>query len=166
MGMRIYLMMLKIFWNQIVVMVLHLREWIKKDTEWYSVLEYGELECISYILTKLLLNKNKNQLLKCYWTSEPVKLLSRVWLFEMPWTVAYQSPPSMEFSMQEYWSVLPFPSPGDLPDPGTEPRSPTLQAEPTIWAAREDPLTTTSKLFERFENEVLFVCVVWKRSQS
>ena len=110
-------------------MVLHLREWIKKDTEWYSVLEYGELECISYILTKLLLNKNKNQLLKCYWTSEPVKLLSRVWLFEMPWTVAYQTPPSMEFSMQEYWSVLPFPSPGDLPDPGIEPRSLTPQAD-------------------------------------
>ena len=81
-------------------MVLHLREWIKKDTEWYSVLEYGELECISYILTKLLLNKNKNQLLKCYWTSEPVKLLSRVWLFEMPWTVTYQGPPSMGFSRQ------------------------------------------------------------------
>ena len=35
------------FWNQIVVMVLQLCEWIKKDTEWYSVLEYGELECIS-----------------------------------------------------------------------------------------------------------------------
>ena len=46
-----------------------------------------------------------------------------------PWTVAYQAPPSMEFSRQEYWSGLPFPSPGDLPDPGMEPRSPTLQAD-------------------------------------
>ena len=44
-----------------------------------------------------------------------------------PWTVAYQVPPSMGFSRQEYWSGLPFPSP-DLPDPGIEPRSPTLQA--------------------------------------
>ena len=42
------------------------------------------------------------------------------------WTAAYQAPPSMGFSRQEYWSELPFPSPGDLPDPGTEPWSPTL----------------------------------------
>ena len=47
----------------------------------------------------------------------------------IPWTVAYQSPPSMEFSRQEYGSGLPFPSPGDLPDPGIEPGSPALQAD-------------------------------------
>ena len=47
-----------------------------------------------------------------------MKLLSRVWLFVTPWTVAYQDPQSMGFSRQEYWSGLPFPSPGDLPDPG------------------------------------------------
>ena len=46
-----------------------------------------------------------------------------------PWTVAHHTPPSMGFSRQEYWSGLPFPSPGDLPDPGIEPRSPTLQAD-------------------------------------
>ena len=45
-----------------------------------------------------------------------------------PWIVTYQAPPSMGFSRQEYWSGLPFPSPGDLPDPETEPRSPALQA--------------------------------------
>ena len=50
-----------------------------------------------------------------------VKSLSRVRLFVTPWTVAYQAPPSMGFSRQEYWSGLPFPSPGDLPDPGIEP---------------------------------------------
>ena len=55
-----------------------------------------------------------------------VKLLSRVRLFETPWTVDYQASLSMEFSRQEYWSGLPFPSPGDLPDPGIEPRSPAL----------------------------------------
>ena len=49
-------------------------------------------------------------------------------LFATPWTVAHQAPPSMPFSRQEYWSGLPFPSPGDLPDPGIEPRSPALQA--------------------------------------
>ena len=46
-----------------------------------------------------------------------------------PWTKAYQAPPFMEFSRQEYWSGLPFPSPGDLPNPGIEPRSPALQAD-------------------------------------
>ena len=54
-----------------------------------------------------------------------VKSLSRVRLFVTPWTVANQAPPSMGFSRQEYWSGLPFPSPGDLPDPGIEPGSPT-----------------------------------------
>ena len=49
-----------------------------------------------------------------------VKSLRRVRLFATPWTVAYQVPPSMGFSRQEYWSGLPFPSPGDLPDPGIE----------------------------------------------
>ena len=43
-----------------------------------------------------------------------------------PWTVACQAPLSMGFSRQEYWSGLPFPSPGDLPDPGIEPGSPAL----------------------------------------
>ena len=46
-----------------------------------------------------------------------VKSLSRVWLFATAWTVAYKAPLSMEFSRQEYWSGLPFPSPGDLPSP-------------------------------------------------
>ena len=44
-----------------------------------------------------------------------------------PWTVALQAPLSMGFFRQDYWSGLPFPSPGDLPNPGVEPRSPTLQ---------------------------------------
>ena len=46
-----------------------------------------------------------------------------------PWSVARQAPLSMEFSRQEYWSGLPFPSPGDLPDPGIEPSSPALWAD-------------------------------------
>ena len=57
-----------------------------------------------------------------------VKLLSCVLLFSTPWTVAYQALPSMGFSRQEYWSGFPFPSPGDLPNPGIEPGSPALQA--------------------------------------
>ena len=66
-----------------------------------------------------------------------VKSLSRVRLFATPWTVACQEEPdkSMGFSRQECWSGWPFPSPGDLPDPGIEPRSPTLQADtlPSKW---------------------------------
>jgi len=58
-----------------------------------------------------------------------VKLLSRVRLSATPWTIAYQVPPSMGLSRQEYWSGLPFPSPGDLGNLGIEPGSPTLQAE-------------------------------------
>ena len=46
-----------------------------------------------------------------------------------PWTVAHQAPLSMEFSRQEYWSGLPFPSPGYLPDPGVKPRSPAFQVD-------------------------------------
>ena len=60
---------------------------------------------------------------------ENVKSPSRVRLFASPWTVAHQAPPSVEFSRQEYWSGLLFPSPWDLPDSGIEPGSPTLQSD-------------------------------------
>ena len=56
-------------------------------------------------------------------------LLSRVQLFATLWTVAYQAPPSMGFSRQEYWSGLPFPSPGDLTSPGFKPGSPALHTD-------------------------------------
>ena len=49
-----------------------------------------------------------------------------------PWTVACQAPLSTGFSRQAYWSGLPFPSPGDLPDPGIEPGSPALQADSSL----------------------------------
>ena len=61
-----------------------------------------------------------------------------------PWTVAHQAPLSMGFPRQEYWSGLPFPSPGDLPNPGIEPAFPALQVdslptEPPGKAGEEDP---------------------------
>ena len=56
------------------------------------------------------------------------KTVSRVWLFVTPLFVAHQAPLSMEFSRQECWSGLPFPRPGDLPDPGVEPSSLAVQA--------------------------------------
>ena len=57
------------------------------------------------------------------------KLLSLVQLFATPWTVAYQASPSLGFSRQEYWSAVPLPSPGDLPNPGIKPGSPALEAD-------------------------------------
>ena len=59
-----------------------------------------------------------------------VKSLSHVRLFVTPWTVTHQAPPSMGFSRREYWSGLPFPTPGDLPNPGIESGSPSLQFDP------------------------------------
>ena len=58
-----------------------------------------------------------------------VKSFSHVRLFATSWAEASEAPSSMEFSRQEYWSELPFPSPGDLPNPGIEPRSPALQSD-------------------------------------
>ena len=56
-------------------------------------------------------------------------LVAQLCLFVIPWTAARQAPLSMGFSRQEHWSELPYPPPGDLPDPGIEPRSPALQAD-------------------------------------
>ena len=70
-----------------------------------------------------------------------MKSLSRVRLSTTPWTVAYQAPPSMGFSRQEYWSGLLFPSPGDLPNPGIKPGFPALEADALI----SEPTVATSK---------------------
>ena len=81
-----------------------------------------------------------------------VKLLSRVQLFATPWTVAHQGSPSMGFSRQEYWSGLPFPSPGDLPDPGIEPRSPALQADALTSEPPGKPQQHMKILTKKVEN--------------
>ena len=60
---------------------------------------------------------------------------------ETPWTLACQAPLSMESSRQEYWSGLPFPSPGDLPNPGMKPRSLILQAHSLLSELSEKPPT-------------------------
>ena len=69
-----------------------------------------------------------------------VQSLSCVRLFATPWTVACQTPLSMGFSKQEYWSGLPCPSPGDLPDPGIEPGSAALQADSLLSEPPGKPL--------------------------
>ena len=55
------------------------------------------------------------------------------------WTGAHQAPPTIGFPRQEYWSGLPFPSPGDLPNSGIKPRSPTLQADSLLLIHQESP---------------------------
>ena len=77
-----------------------------------------------------------------------VKSLSRIRirLFAIPWTVTYQAPPSMGFSRQEYWSGLPFPSPGDLPDPRIKPRSPALPADALTSEPPGKPLAIINML--------------------
>ena len=64
-----------------------------------------------------------------------------------PWTVAYQVPLSMGFSRQEYWSGLPFLSPGDLSNPGIEPRSPALQADSLSTELRGKPKACLSTYY-------------------
>ena len=77
-------------------------------------------------ITKLCTLDTCNLSCVSYTLKVKVKLLSCVQLFATPWTVAYQAPPSMGFSRWEYWTGLPFPSPRDLPNPGTECVSPAL----------------------------------------
>ena len=79
--------------------------------------------------------------------------LSHVWLFAAPWTGAHHAPLSMEFSRKEYWSGLPFPSPGDLPRWGIEPGFPELQAVSclvggffTDWVTRKAPKGGAEKI--------------------
>ena len=97
------------------------------------------------------MEKNKSQ--TCFWIVQvsvkwsEVKFLSHVRLFATPWTAAYQAPPSMGFSRQEYWSGLPFPSPGDLPDPGIKPGSPAFQADALTSEPPGKPIQVSVQLY-------------------
>ena len=80
-----------------------------------------------------------------------------------PWIVARQAPLSMGFSRQEYWSVLPCPSPGDLPDPGIEPRSPTLRTDILLSEPPRKPdtsvITMEKWVFELFLDQSLIFLI-------
>ena len=104
-----------------------------------SWIEQRRKSPLSFHLTQKAFNKIQHTFMMKW--SEVVKLLSRVRLFATPRIVAYQASQSMGFSRQEYWSWLPFPSPGDLPNPGIEPRSPTLEADglPTELPGKPTP---------------------------
>ena len=80
-------------------------------------------------------------------------LLSRVRLFVTAWTVAHQAPLSMGFSRPEYWSGLPFPSPGDLPNPGIEPVSCIAGRFFIIWATNQDMILKTHCRIQAFTRD-------------
>ena len=85
-------------------------------------------------------------------------LCSRIQLFVTFWTIACQAPLSMEFSTQEYWSGLPCPPPGDLPNPGIKPESPAspaLQADSLLLSHQGSPnfLDTALKILESHKSE-------------
>ena len=84
--------------------------------------------------------------------------LSHVHLFVTPRTVAHQAPLSMDYSRQENWSGYPFPSPGDLPNPGTEPRSLTLQVDSLL---SEPP-----ELVPRCKSTILQYKNKWKEKEN
>ena len=100
----------------------------------------GMLDCCFWFA--IFLSRNSSSAFYLALTSQiqfsSVQSLSRVRLFATPWTVAYQAPQSMGFSRQEFWSGLPFPSPGDLPWPRDRtPVSRIVCRCVTIWATRE-----------------------------
>ena len=95
-----------------------------------------------------------------------VRSFSRIQLFATPRTVAYQAPLSMGFSRPEYWSGVPFPSPGDLLDPGIEPGSPKFQADaltsepPLEWGAISYPRGSSRP---RDQTHVSGVCCIGRQ---
>ena len=77
-------------------------------------------------------------------------------LFVNPWTVALQAPLSMGCPRQEYWRGLPFPTPGDLPNPGIEPKSPALQADSLLTEPPGKPLSSQNTSVKRTFPHLLF----------
>ena len=87
--------------------------------------------------------------------------LSRVRLFAIPQTLAHQVHLSMEFSRQEYWSRLTFPSPGDIPDPGIEPGSPVFQGLPRQQSGKESACQCRRLGFNPWVRKI-----PWRRKQQ
>ena len=87
-----------------------------------------------------------------YYLANEVKSLSHVQLFATPWTVAHQAPPSMKFSRQEYWSGLPFPPPGVLPEPGVEPKSPAYTGRRFYHLSHQGSPVARDKVFNQFSS--------------
>ena len=88
-------------------------------------------------------------------------MLSCVWLFATPWTVAHQAPLSMVFSRQEYWSGLPFPIPGNLPEPGVEPASPSpALAGGFVYHCATWEAPKERKIIYTYIGRDIYVCII------
>ena len=114
---------------------------------WYSLGTSGKWECCIRWLRRISLLSADISASSCVCAC----VLNHVQLFATLWTIARQAPLSMGFSRQEYWSGLPFPSPGDLPDPGIEPASSALQEDfylLTYWGSQA--LVYRKENFKRF----------------
>ena len=101
--------------------------------------DHGAVLLTQHVLMHRLLS-SPSYVFSLSFTWSEVKSLSRVWLFATPWTAARQAPLFMGFSRQEYWSGLPFPSPGDFPNPGIKPGSPALQADASSFEPPGKPI--------------------------
>ena len=135
----VYFTTIKKFWFSIESMIIHTFSfqhfhWLFELIPIYPL--YSFCHCFGCVTQGQLLSYALSQV-PCLQSESEVKSLSPVQIFSSPWTVACQVPPSMGFSRQEYWSGLPLPSPGDLPDLGTETGSPTLQADALTSAKSE-----------------------------
>ena len=112
-----------------------------------------ELEGVIYrFLVKTLIFLASSILCEVKWSHSVVSNSA------IPWTIVHQIPLSMEFCRQEYWSGLPFPSPGDLPNPGIKPRSPAFQAD-TLPSEPRGNQTQVSHIAGRF-----FTCWVTREA--
>ena len=96
---------------------------------------FEKINTIHKPLVKLIKKKEKRTQIKI--RNEKREITTDIQPLATPWTIAYQVPPSIGFSRQACWSGLPFPSPGDLPDPGIKPGSPTLQADALLSEPRK-----------------------------
>ena len=99
------------------------------------------------------------------WIPHPMSLhcaaLSHVQLFATPWTVAHQAPLSTGFSRQEYWSGLPFPSPGDLPDPGIQPTSLASPALVGGFCTTEPPAHKSIHILQEYKQKGNLNALEW-----
>ena len=117
-------------------------KWLREEAlqiaeKWREAKGKGEKERYTHVNVEFqrIARRDKKAFLSDW---SEVKLLSHVRLFSTPWTVAYQAPPSMGFSRQEYWSGLPFPSPRDLSDLEIEQQSPVLQTDALLSEPKEN----------------------------
>ena len=127
-------------WNERVCRVMFPLKFLGKDPSWPLDPSWPQ-DPSGSCRQSLAFSHHSNLCLCDHMTFFPVLLFSRccVWLFATPWTVAHQPSLSMGFSRREYWNELPFPSPGDFPDQGIEPKSPALIGRwiRYHWASRE-----------------------------